>query len=272
MKAFTHHFAFEFRTGIRNKQLLLMNYLFPLGFYIMMGFIMAEINPLFREDIIPAMVVFGILAATLLGIPDPLVNARENGIFRSYKINGIPSISILIIPALTTILHLVIVTAIIIASAPLLFNAPLPLNWLNFALTFIALAIACAGISVLIGVVSPSSRMTVLWSQLVFVPSMLLGGLMLPYNMLPEMAKKAAQLLPATQAMNAFKGLAMGKMADFSPWGSVIVLFISGVLSFGLAIYLFSWDSHNTKRRGQPALALLFLLPYIVGIFLQAGK
>ncbi len=103
MNAFIHHFTFEFRAGVRNKQLLLMNYLFPLGFYLMMGFIMAAINPLFRQDIIPAMVVFSTLAATLLGIPDPLVNARENGIFRSYKINGIPSSSILSIPALTTI-------------------------------------------------------------------------------------------------------------------------------------------------------------------------
>ena len=268
MNAFIHHFTFEFRTGIRNKQLLLMNYLFPLGFYLMMGFVMAEINPPFREDIIPAMIVFGILAATLLGIPDPLVNARENGVFRSYKINGIPSISILVIPALTTILHLVIVAGIITATAPMLFDAPLPVNWLNFSLIFVALAFACAGLSVLIGVVSPSSRMTVLWSQLVFVPSMLLGGLMLPYSMLPDMAGKFAQLLPATQAMNAFNGLAMGKVAAFSPWGSVIMLTVSGILAFGLAVYLFSWDSRNTTRRGHTLLALLVLLPYVIGIFL----
>ena len=268
MNAFINYFAFEFRTGIRNKTLLLMNYLFPLGFYLMMGFVMAEINPPFREDIIPAMVVFAILAATLLGIPDPLVNARENGIFRSYKINGIPSISILIIPALTTILHLLLVTILITATAPLLFNAPLPTNWLNFALIFTAMAFACGGISVLIGVVSPSSRMTVLWSQLVFVPSMMLGGLMLPYSMLPEAAGKIAQLLPATQAMNAFNGLAMGKAASFSPWGSFIILFTSGLLAFTLAVYLFSWDSRNTARRGHPALALLAMLPYIAGIFL----
>ncbi len=267
MNAFIHHFSFEFRTGIRNKQLLLMNYLFPLGFYLMMGFIMTAINPPFREEIIPAMVVFGILAATLLGIPDPLVNARENGIFRSYKINGVPSISILIIPALTTVLHLVIVAVLITVSAPLLFHAPLPVNWLNFVLIFAALAFACAGLSVLIGVVSPSSRMTVLWSQLVFVPSMILGGLMIPYSMLPAIAGKFAQLLPATQAMNAFNGLAMGKAAAFSPWGSVSMLFASGILAFGLAVYLFSWDSRNTTRRGHPLLALLVLLPYIVGIF-----
>lgn len=268
MNAFIQHFTFEFRTGIRNKQLLLMNYLFPLGFYMMMGLIMIEINPLFREVIIPAMVVFGILAATLLGIPDPLVNARENGVFRSYKINGVPSISILIIPVLTTTLHLVIVAALITITAPLLFDAPLPVNWLNFVFILIAMALACAGVSVLIGVISPSSRMAILWSQLIFVPSMLLGGLMFPYSMLPEIAGKFAQLLPATHAMNAVNGLAMGKVADFSPWGSVIILLVSGVLAFGLAVYLFSWDSRNTKRRGHPLLALLALLPYGIGIYL----
>jgi ABC-2 type transport system permease protein len=161
-------------------------------------------------------------------------------------------------------------TVLITATAPLLFHAPLPVNWLNFALIFGAMAFACAGLSVLIGVVSPSSRMTVLWSQLIFVPSMLLGGMMVPYSMLPAAAGKFAQLLPATQAMNAFNGLAMGKVAAFSPWGSVIMLFVSGVLAFGLAVYLFSWDSRNTTRRGHPLLALLVLLPYIVGIFLLA--
>jgi ABC-2 type transport system permease protein len=268
MNAFANHLSFEFRTGIRNRQLLLMNYLFPLGFYLMMGFVMPAINPVFLESMVPAMVVFAVLAATFLGLPDPLVNAREAGILRSYKINGVPSLSILTIPALTTMLHLVIVTAIITASAPLLFDAPLPVNWLNYVLTFIAMAFVCAGLSVLIGVVSPSTRMTILWSQLVFIPSMLLGGLMLPYSMLPDVAGKISRLLPATQAMNAFNGLAMGKTADFSPWGSVVALILSGLLAFGLAIYLFSWDSRNATRRGHPLMALLTLVPFVVGVFL----
>jgi len=268
MSAFVSHFSFEFRTGIRNKTLLMMNYLLPLGFFLMMGFIMPEINPPFRESLIPAMVVFAVMSATLLGLPDPLVNARETGIFRSYKINGIPSVSILLIPALTTTLHLLIVTAIITATAPLLFGAPLPVSWQGYVVTVIAMAAACAGISVLIGVISSSSRVSVLWSQLVYLPSMLLGGMMLPYSMLPDAARKVAQLLPATQAMNAFNGLALGKAADFSPWGSVIALLASGVLGFALGIFLFSWDSHNARRRGHPLMGLLVLLPYVIGVFL----
>jgi len=270
MTAFTNHFSFEFRTGIRNRTLLMMNYLFPLGFYLLMGFVMPSLNPFFLETLIPAMVVFAILAGTLLGVPDPLVNAREAGIFRSYKINGVPAISILSIPALTTSLHLTIVAAIITFSAPLLFDAPLPVSWFGYVLTFIVTTFACAGIGVLIGVVSSSTRSTVLWSQLIFLPSMLLGGLMLPYSMLPDAVQKAAQLLPSTQAMNAFNGLAMGNVADFSPWVSIIILFFSGLLAFGLAVYLFSWDSQNSIRRAHPLLALLAWLPYVLGVVIGA--
>jgi ABC-2 type transport system permease protein len=268
MTAFLNHFSFEFRTGIRDKQLLLMNYLLPLGFYLMMGFVMVGINPTFLESLIPAMVVFAILSAIFLGLPDPLVKAREDGIFRSYKINGVPSGSILSIPAITTALHLVVVTIIITVSAPLLFDAPLPVNWLYYVLTFFAMTFASAGISVVIGVISSSTRLTVLWSQLFYIPSMLLGGLMLPTSMLPDVAARISRILPATHAMNAFNALALGREAIFSAWGSIMVLLLSGVLGFGLAIYLFSWDSDNRTERGHPLMAALVLVPYVVSIFL----
>ncbi len=248
MQAFAAHFIFELRVGIRNKSLLFMNYLFPLSFYLMMGFIMPGINPAFREALVPGMVAFAILAATLLGMPDPLVNARESGIFRSYKINGVPAVSLIFMPAMTTIMHLAVVTGIIVATAPLLFDAPLPTHWGYFGLITLLLAYACAGLAVLIGVVAPNSRMTVLYAQALFLPSMLIGGVMLPYAMLPETAAIFAQFLPVTHAMNAFNGLAMGGAADFSPVWSLIALFVVGQLAFGLAWYLFSWDGRHTEQ------------------------
>jgi ABC-2 type transport system permease protein len=268
MNAFINHFSFEFRTGIRNQTSLLMNYLLPLGFYAMMGLVMPEVNPTFLETMIPAMIVFAILASTLLGLPDPLVTAREAGIFRSYKVNGVPAVSILVIPALTTIFHMVIVAIIITVTAPVFFDAPAPVNWPGFILTFLALAFACAGLGALIGVISPDSRLTVLWSQLIFLPSMLLGGMMLPYSQLPEAVGRVARLLPATLAMNAFRGLALDLAADFDTLGSLIILLAGGVLAFGLAIYLFNWDRRNATRRGHPLLALLVLIPFGMGMFL----
>jgi len=91
---------------------------------------------------------------------------------------------------------------------------------------------------------------------------------MLPYSMLPEAMSKIAQFLPATHAMNAFRGLAQNLTADFNPIGSLLILLVSGVLAFGLAIYLFNWDRRNTTQRGHPLMALLVLLPYVIGILL----
>jgi ABC-2 type transport system permease protein len=266
MTAFTHHFGYEFRTGIRNRGLLLLNYLFPLAFYLMMGFVMTELNPMFRDVLLPAMVVFAIYTAAILGLPEPLVDARDKGIFRSFAINGVPKRNLLTIPALTTSLHLVIVTAIICVTAPLLFDAPVPVDWLNFALVFLATLFACAGLGVLIGIISPNSRTSVLFSQLLFLPSMLIGGLMIPYSMLPRVAQVAAQLLPSTHAMNAFNGLAMGYEPAFWPWGSVLILVTGDLTAFGLAYYLFRWDSQHTKRRLPAAAAALAFVPYVAGI------
>ncbi len=268
MKAFINHFSFEFRTGIRNQTLLLLNYLFPLGFYAMMGLIMPELNPTFLETMVPAMVVFAVLASTLLGLPEQFVTAREAGIFRSYKVNGVPAISILVIPALTTVFHMAIITVIITVTAPLFFDAPAPVDWFGFVLTFLALAFTCAGLGALIGVVSSDSRMTVLWAQLIFLPSMLLGGMMIPYGDLPETAGRVSRLFPATMAMNAFRGLAMDLTADFSATGSLLVLLAGGLTAFGLAIYLFNWDRRNATQRGHPLMALLVLVPFGIGMLL----
>lgn len=120
----------------------------------------------------------------------------------------------------------------------------------------------------MIGVVAPNSRASVLITQLVFLPSMLLAGLMLPLSQLQEAFLSISKLLPATHGMNAFNGLAMGLASDFEPWRSEGVLFVGGLLSFALASYLFSWDSQNSTRRGHPALAVLALIPYLAAVFL----
>jgi len=91
---------------------------------------------------------------------------------------------------------------------------------------------------------------------------------MIPYSMLPGALGKVALLFPATHAMNAFQGLAQNQVTAFDPLWSVLILLAGGILSFGLANYLFSWDSHNKTRRGHPALALLALLPYVLGMIL----
>lgn len=268
MTAYLNHFSFEFKGGLRNSSQLLMNYLFPLGFYAMMGLVMTQINPLFKETMVPAMVVLSAMTATILGLPGPLVEAREAGVYRSFRINGVPALTILAMPALSAIFHVLIVTVIIAATAPVLFGGAAPVDWPAFAAVTLVAVFTCGAIGALIGVIAKDARSTVLWSQLIFLPSMLLGGLMMPLSLLPASIARVAGILPPAHAMQAYVGLAFRQPTVFDPARSLLILASSGLIAFGLAIYLFNWDSQNNTRRGHPLMALLVLVPYVVGILL----
>jgi ABC-2 type transport system permease protein len=268
MKAFLHHLSYEFQSGLRSPERILLNYLFPLGFYLLLGALMSQVNPLFPKTMIPALVVFNALAAAILGLPSPLIEARQAGVFRSFKINAVPALSIVAVPTLTTMVHGLISSAVVAVTAPVLFKATPPTNWLGFAAVAVVTMFGVAGIGTLIGVVSQSGQASVLWSQLIFLPSMLLGGLMMPLEILPAGAQRFAVLLPPAHAMQALLGYGYGLPTNLDPLRALVVLLAGGLLAFGLALYLFSWDSQNATRRGHPALALLALVPYVVAMLL----
>lgn len=274
MSAFIYHFTYDFRTGIRDKSQMLMNYLFPLFFYLMMGLLMAKINPDFKSYMIPGMILFTALTGTVLSMPNPLVAARESGILRSYRINGVPAFNILIIPILSSIVHLAIASFLITITAGPLFGAAWPhqSSLLGLVLVFVVMAFTFASIGMLIGVISPNSRLTILLGQIIYLPSIMLSGIIMETSVLPDSLAKVSFLLPTTYAMDAFRGLAWGLSTTINPWLALTFLLAGGITALGMAAYLFSWDSHETSRRRSPYLALLVLTPYIIGMILMGIK
>lgn len=268
MTALTTHTLIELRGSLRNRQLLFLIYAFPLAFYALMGLVMTGINPLFTETMIPAMIIFAIMISTLMGLPDPIVNARDAGIFRSYKIFGVPAANILFAPALTANLHIVVVASIIALTAGPMFGAQAPTNVAGFVLVTVMTMLNFTGIGVLIGVVSSSARAGLLLSQLIFLPSMLVSGLMIPYDSLPASAQNLALLLPTTYAMNAFTRLGFGIETSLSAGLSAAILLAGGLLAIVLAVLLFNWDRNNRTARLHPAFALLAAVPYVLGMLL----
>jgi ABC-2 type transport system permease protein len=270
MTAFVHHLKYDFLNGLRDRSLLLMNYLFPLALFVMMGALLGGINPTFHETMVPSLIIIAVMTSTLLGMPNPIVSSREAGVFRSYKINGVPAASILSIPVLSSLLHMILVSAIITLAAVLLFKASLPTHWGYFILVGLLTIFAMAGIGMLIGVIASNSRATILISQFFFVPSMMLSGMVMPSSMLPANMQRIAMLLPATHAMNAWRSLAFGQSAGVNPLWSILVLLAGGLIAFCLAVILFQWDSHNQQRGRSPVMAILALIPYLLAaIFLR---
>lgn len=271
MNAFATHFAIEFRMGLRNRNALLMTYLFPLAFYLLVSGFMTRLNPYFKDNIIPAIVSFAVLSGMILGLPSPLIAYRETGVFRSYKVNGVPAASILLIPVISSLLHTVIVAFIIALTAGPLFHAPLPVNWLGFIGYLPLLALALSGIAVLIGVVAANTRVSILAAQLVYLPSILLGGVMVPSSVMTGGFRRIGLLMPTSYAVSFYNGVARPATPLVPPLPAAIILLAGTAISFLLALLLFSWDRQNAGRKANPVVAILALLPYAIGAIIFGG-
>jgi ABC-2 type transport system permease protein len=262
MKAFLHHLAYDFKTGVRDRSKLLMFYLFPLVFFALVGGLMASVNPGFKQMMIPAMVLFAFMCAALLSLPSLLVNAREAGVFRSYRINGVPSASILTIPVIGTAVHMAVIALLITLAGARIYGGVLPTAIPGFIAAAVLSYAAYAGIGVLIGVAAGNATVSILAGQLVYIPSIILGGLMVPSSLLPPALQRISLLLPATHGMRVFTALGMGDAAQPVPVLSICVLAVSALLSFALAAFLFEWDSRASQPSRRAIAAILGAAPY----------
>jgi ABC-2 type transport system permease protein len=263
MNAFLHHFSYDFKTGIRDRSRLLMFYLFPLVFFFLVGGLMSSLNPGFTATMIPGMALFAFMCAALLNLPNVLVTARESGVFRSYRINGVPAGSIISIPVLGTLVHMAIVALIVTVAGVRIYGGAAPAAAVGFAAGALLSYAAYAGIGVLIGVAAGSGTASIHIAQVLYIPSIILGGLMVPTSMLPAALQRISLLLPATHGMRVMSSLGRIGAAAGVPWMSIGVLAAGTAVSFGLAALLFQWDSRACQPAGRKmALAILAAAPY----------
>jgi ABC-2 type transport system permease protein len=264
MKAFAYHLAYDLSSALRDKGRLLLFHLFPLVFFALCASFMTAVNPFFREAMLPGMVLFAVMSASLLATPSLLVQARENGVFRSFRINGVPSASILSVPVISGALHVAAVSTVIAVAGALVFGGRAPSSAIGFALAGLLSYAAYAAIGVLIGVAASKDTSATLLSQLIFIPSIMLGGLMVPARVLPEGMQRLSLLLPSTHCMRVFADLGGMSGGAGVPWASLLVLGSSIVLSFGLASALFEWDSRANRPSRKAFAAVLATAPYVV--------
>ena len=197
MKAFLYSISLQWRLDIRSKTLLITCYLVPLLFFALMGGIFTSVTPGAETTLIQSMTVFGVTMGALIGLPPSLVEIYGSDIRKVYGANGIPSCSGLLLTGLSAYIHLFLMSLILYVAAPVAFDARLPERpGLYFAglAVFIAVSLAVAGI---IGLAVRDPAKTPMFSILIFLPSVMLSGIMFPAELLPDALRAVGNLFPA---------------------------------------------------------------------------
>lgn len=197
MNAFLYGLVLQWRLDIRSRSLLVTCYLVPLIFFLLMSGIFTSITPETKYTLIQSMIVMGVSMGAYVGLPPSLIETYGSDIKKVYKANGVSLYLGLVSMFISAFVHLMIMSGIILLLAPAVFDAALPAN---MALFFVSLAIYIAvslSIGCILGLACKSQTKLTMVSQLLFLPSIMLSGIMFPANLLPDILQTAGKAFPA---------------------------------------------------------------------------
>ena len=198
MSAFLYGVSLQWKLDIRSKTLLITCYIVPLLFFAVMGGIFTSVMPEARYTLIQSMTVFGVTMGALIGLPPSLVEIYSSDIKKVYKANGVPLYLGLVLTNISAYIHLFIMSIILYIAAPLAFNAEIPENpVLYFASLAIFIAVSLS-IASIIGLAVKDQAKTSMVSIIVFLPSIMLSGIMFPIELLPKAFEIVGKIFPAS--------------------------------------------------------------------------
>lgn len=198
MGAFLYGISLQWKLDIRSKTLLVTCYIVPLLFFAIMGGIFTSVMPEARYTLIQSMTEFGVTMGALIGLPPSLVEIYSSDIKKVYKANGVPLYLGLILTNISAYIHLFIMSVILYFAAPLAFNAQIPENpgrYFIILAFFIAVSLSIASI---IGLAIKDQAKTSMVSIIVFLPSIMLSGIMFPIELLPKAFETVGKIFPAS--------------------------------------------------------------------------
>lgn len=188
----------QWKLDLRNKSVLLPYYIVPIVFYLVMGSVFSSIMPNMEDTLLQAMIIFSVVMGSSLGQPTPLSEIYGTDVKKAYKLGNIPSYVPILINFISGIIHITMVSLIIFITAPLLFHTAIPANMGVFLLSYFVFLFACLGVGTFIGTHFYSASSLVLAGQVIFLPSIMLSGIMFPVTLLPGFLQKIAYIFPAT--------------------------------------------------------------------------
>ncbi len=198
MNAFWYGAVLQWKLDIRSKALLITCYVVPLLFFAVMGGIFTSVNPEAKATLIQSMTVLGVSMGAFIGLPPSLTEIYGSDIKKVYKANGVPLYLGLVSMFLSAFVHLLIMCAIIYMVAPIAFGAASPANPALYFGSLAVLIVASLSIGSVLGLLVKNQAKLTMISQIIFLPSMMLSGIMFPVDLLPGFFKGVGRMIPAT--------------------------------------------------------------------------
>jgi len=253
MNASVHLIAVSLKLNFRNRMAILYGYLFPLLFLV--GF-----WAIYRNDPVPLALHVGqfltvtILGSACFGLPTTIVSERERGVWRRYVLAPVGR-WVFVAGALLSRSVLLLTSALLQLALAFAFGLPVPTHPLGLLAAFAATSAAFLAIGMVIAMLVDNVPAVQALGQCVFLPMLMIGGVAVPLQSLPQWAQHISAFFPGRYAVEAMQLSATGSGLSRAGFDLLALLLIAAASTIA-AIAMFRWDKAFRPKRGWLLLAL----------------
>ena len=253
MNALLHLIAVSLKLNFRNRMAILYGYLFPLLFLV--GF-----WTVYRNDPVPLALHVGqfltvtVLGSACFGLPTTIVSERERGVWRRYALAPVGR-WVFVAGMLLSRSVLLLTAALLQLALAFAFGLPIPTHPLGLFVAFAAASAAFLAIGMVIAMLVDNVPAVQALGQCIFLPMLMVGGVAVPLQSLPQWAQHISAFFPGRYAVEAMQLSATGSGIAAAGF-DLLALFLIAAASTIAAIAMFRWDKAFKPKRGWLVLAL----------------
>ena len=237
----------ELKLSFRGMDMIIFAVCMPVVVVILLGIIYGGkpafdgANYTFLEQSFGAVSTIAVCAGGVMGLPLVISDYRQKKILKRFKITPSSPVLLLSVQVAIYMIYSLIALVLIYLVSVLLFGMKLQGAFLPFMGAFFLVMISMFSIGMLVGGVSPNTKIASVLASLLYFPMLIFSGATLPYEVMPAVLQKLADLLPLTQGIKLLKAASLGLPAE-NVMASLAVMAVITVVCGGVSIRFFKWE------------------------------
>lgn len=237
----------ELKLSFRGMDMIIFAVCMPMVVVILLGVIYGGkpafdgADYTFLEQSFGAVSTIAVCAGGVMGLPLVISDYRQKKILKRFKITPSSPVLLLSVQVAIYMIYSLIALVLIYIVSVLLFGMKLRGAFLPFMGAFFLVMISMFSIGMLVGGVSPNTKIASVFASLLYFPMLIFSGATLPYEVMPAVLQKLADLLPLTQGIKLLKAASLGLPAE-NVMASLAVMAVIAVVCGGVSIRFFKWE------------------------------
>lgn len=248
MKAFKALLKTESKLSLRGMDMFIFAICMPVIVVVILGAVFGN-KPAFQgsdytflEQSFGAVSTIAICAGGMMGLPLVVSDYRSKKILKRFKVTPVSPALILTVQVTIYALYSIVSLILVYITGAVFFGYQLRGSWLHFLTAYLLVMLSMFSIGLLVGGIAPNIKIASAAASLLYFPMLIFSGATLPYEVMPAVLQKVADLMPLTQGIKLLKAASLGLPMEGVFIPAVVIIAIA-VLCTGISLRFFKWES-----------------------------